>query len=91
MEEGSEAIFNFKFVKDGKTKGGRKKGVASQTTLLLEDERIPYKYIVETTTREKRLVLVLSSEFEISEKYEKYLMGVDVIGLEISKFEALDL
>lgn len=73
--------FKFHYVENGKQIGFRaKKGSAKEGDLILADETIDYEDIIDTTTRDNRLVLVYASgESEILQVYK-------VKALELEKF-----
>jgi DNA-directed RNA polymerase subunit RPC12/RpoP len=78
MNKKKELNFKFRFVEEGDAKGFlAKKGSATETTLRLDKKIIGYKKVVDTTTRDNRLIIVLDNNSHIV--------------LEVYKIKALEL
>jgi tetratricopeptide (TPR) repeat protein len=92
MKDESIASFKFKYVKNGKAVGMRSaKGFISKTSLWLGEQEVPYEYIGDATTRDKRLIIALTSDAKLSKQLQKNLLDGHVIALEIDKLDALEL
>ena len=88
----SELIFKFQYVKNGHTQGfWAKKGKATETEILLGDERLIYEDIADSTTRDNRLILAMSPSASLSQNVTNNLVDNSVLVLEIHKTNALTL
>ena len=83
--------FKFRYVRDGDNQGlMARKGSAGMEGLTLGEDRLPYAHIIDTTTRDKRLLLVVSPQAPLTGDAAKYLNG-QVLVLEVYKVQALEL
>ncbi len=88
----SELIFKFKYVKNGYAQGFfAKKGKATETEILLGDERLIYQDITDSSTRDNRLVLAISSSASLSQNILKNLVDNSILVLEIYQTNTLIL
>jgi hypothetical protein len=92
MTATADLPFKFKFVKNGRTQSlFPKKGTATQDSIVLGKDVLSYDDIVDTTTRDQRIVLALSSTNHLSSSLQKSLAGGSAIVLEVSGVKAKDL
>lgn len=84
--------FKFRFVRDGQARGlFAKKGTATDSELALGNEILSYSDIVDTATRDNRLILTVSTAARLSEKLTKALVKGSVIAIEVRRANALEL
>lgn len=92
MQIPQELKFKFRFVKGGQQTGIlSKKGLATQTELTLGGDHVRYSDIVDTTTRDKRLVIVLRPGGDYGPVISKGESEGGIIVLETYKVKALEL
>lgn len=92
MQPVKELSFKFKYVRDGQATGlVSQKGVANDRELILGEESLSYDTIVDTTVRDKRLVLVLSSGVQLGKKLSEALIDGSAVVLEVYKNKAAEL
>ncbi len=92
MEEMTGLPFKFRFVQNRQAKGLRsKKGLASESALVLDGEQIPYGDVLNTISRDKRLVLGIAPGAHLGEKVRKELQDGHYVILEVSKIEVREL
>jgi len=92
MEHLNTINFKFKFVKNGHASGFSSKNAAvSQHNLILNEIPLPYDYIVDTTSRDNRIVLVLAENVQLDEKLRKEVSQGRTLILEIYKAKARDV
>lgn len=92
MQQTAELPFKFKFVRNGQARGLRqKKATLSAQALVLDGEAIPLEDIVDTGTRDKRIVLALAPAADLGEKTRKELLDGHSLALEVYKIEAKEL
>ena len=85
--------FKYRFVRDGSTaQFFAKKGLVTSNGLQLTDGFLPYESIVDTTTRDNRVAVVLHNGVQLDGKMGKYVdEDGDLLILEVSKVPALRL
>ena len=88
----SELSFKFNYVKNGHAQGfWAKQGKATEEAILLEDERLIYEDLADSTTRDNRLILAMSSQACLSKKMAKNLSDNSILVLDIHGIETLTL
>jgi hypothetical protein len=92
MQSTTDLAFKFRFVENGQARGLRSKaGSASSDALVLDSEPIRYEDIVDTTSQDKRLVLVLASTVQLGQKTAKACQEGGVLALEVQGVQTRDL
>ncbi|MEM7332159.1 MAG: hypothetical protein AAF490_08705 [Chloroflexota bacterium] len=92
MQITTEIAFKFKFVKNGSAQGFRsKKASASTQRLFLNELNVPYDAIMDTTSRDNRLVIQLFPNSGVDEEIRKEFAQSNVLILEVSQAKAIDL
>lgn len=88
----SDHSFRFRYVAAG---GGasllRKKGGLDDRGLVLGDDLVPFEAIVDTTVRDKRLIMQLDPGVPLEGKPAAHLLEGAVLGLEVSGMGAREL
>ncbi|MCP4426679.1 MAG: hypothetical protein GY803_19475 [Chloroflexi bacterium] len=84
--------FKFKFVKNKHARGfSSKKAVATEHNLMLNDMPLPYDFIVNSTSRDSRLVLVLAENVQLDEMLLKEVNPGRALVLEVYKVQAREV
>lgn len=83
--------FKFCFVLNGARTLLAKKGIADEENLTLGKHSLKYDDIIDTVTRDNRLILVLSTEAQLDKKLAKFLNDDVCLVLEIFKVKTLKL
>lgn len=87
--------FKFRFVKDGNVSGlFASKGELQEHALLLKDSAVPLSLIVETTTRDERLVVVLDTTggdipAELARQMTNNFLVLHIYGMKATALEKL--
>lgn len=91
MSTAAELPIRFRFVHEGQTANFlRQKGLAKRQGLTLAEESLSYDHIIDSTTRDNRVALVLDPETPIGEKMQKG-MNDQVLVLEVYGNKAIEL
>lgn len=92
MQGTQEVAFKFRYVQGGQAKGLRaKKAVVADQALVLAGEPIRFEDIIDTMTRDNRLVLGLVPGVSLGEKTQKALVNGHAIVLEVGGGKAGEL
>lgn len=92
MNEINPLQFKFQFVRDGKVQSMfSKKGSADENGLILGKSSLQYDQVIDTTTRDNRLIIVLAPNTQIDADLGKSLATENTIVLEIYKIEPIEL
>src|SRR5688572_17739329 len=85
MPQTSDALqFKFRYVGGGQAKGlFAKKAEITPAGMKLGDDTVPYEAVADTTSRDNRLVLVLSPSFTAPAELSKNLIDAGAVALEI--------
>jgi len=88
----SNLDFKYRFVQNRQAVGLlANSGAASDTTITLDGETIPYRNILETSSRDNRFVFALAPGTQLGPKTGKRLQNNRYLALEISKVKADEL
>ncbi len=92
MQTSANMSFKFKYVKNGAAQGFRNKNANAATdALTLNDSHIPYEFILDTTSRDNRVVIQFSPHWNIDEAIRKEFTQNNILILEIYQKKAIDL
>ncbi len=88
----SEITFKFRYVMNAHAQGiFAKKGIVNEQEILLDKERLIYDDIVDSTTRDRRIVLTLSSSASLSKKVSEKVIETAYLVLEIYNAKPLEI
>lgn len=88
----SELSFKFRFVSNGYAQGlFAQKGTANDREIFLGKETLIYDDITDTTTRDQRLAIAISSTACLSQKINKFLFNNSTLVLEVYNGKAQKL
>ncbi|MBD2463784.1 tetratricopeptide repeat protein [Oscillatoria sp. FACHB-1407] len=87
----ADLSFKFHFVTNGRAQGFAKKGSANNDSIILGKDVLKYDDIIDTTTRDQRIVLVLASTVNLAPNLSKSLAGGSSLVLEVNGSKAREL
>jgi len=87
-----EITFKFQYIyKGGVTIGPTKKGKATEQELILGKDILTYDHILDTTVRDNRLILAISTKAQVGKELSKALIDGSAVGIEVYGVKALEL
>lgn len=84
--------FKFKYVRNGQVRGWfAQKGIANDRGLILGEDTLGYNDILDTTTRDNRLILAISPGTRLGKNLSKAVIDDQAVAVKVYKVKAQEL